>query len=187
MRIIAGRLRGKKLSSPEDKKIRPTLDRVREAIFNMIAFEIPEAKVLDLFGGTGAMSIEAVSRGAAYATVIDNDRASVRLIKKNIEDCSLQNEITLVQGDYIDFLTKNTKKKQKFDIIFVDPPYHGEMVTNILNEIDESSVLEEDGTVVLETDRDYNTVDETHRLIKVKEKLYSKSKVSVYRFKKSQD
>lgn len=184
MRIIAGRLRGKKLSSPQDKRIRPTLDRVREAIFSMIAFELADAQILDLFGGTGAMSIEAISRGSRHATVVDNNRDSIRLIKKNVTDCSLDEEITIVESDYTDFLLKIGKMKRKFDIIFVDPPYAGEMVANVLNEIDESSILNERGYVILETDRECDTPDETEKLMKTKERLYSKSKVSVYRFKK---
>lgn len=183
MRVIAGRLRGKKLISPEDYRVRPTLDRVREAVFSMIAFEVPEAKVLDLFGGTGAMSIEALSRGASHAVVIDKDPMSIELITKNVKLCGLEGKTRIIREDYTLFLTKNHKTGNKFDIIFVDPPYHGEMLATVLTEIDESDVLSETGYVILETDRGVQSAEDTQNLIKTKEKVYSKSKICIYRRK----
>lgn len=183
MRVIAGRLRGKKLIPPEDYSVRPTLDRVREAVFSMIAFEIPEAEVLDLFGGTGAMAIEALSRGASHAVVVDKERRSIDLIRKNVSICGLEDKTTIFHEDYAFFLTKTHKMGNKFDIIFVDPPYHGEMLATVLKEIDESDILSEDGYVILETDKGVQSAEETERLIRTKEKVYSKSRICIYRRK----
>ena len=122
MRIIAGKWKGKKLNTPPDSRIRPTLDRVRESIFSMISFDIPSSNVLDLFGGTGVMSLEALSRGANSATIVDNHKDSVTLIKKNITLCGATAQTTIFCGDYRDFLGKTNKTGNKFDIVFVDPP-----------------------------------------------------------------
>lgn len=186
MRIIAGKWKGKKLNTPPDSRVRPTLDRVREAIFSMIAFDIPSADVLDLFGGTGAMSLEALSRGANSATIVDYHKDSVDLIKKNINLCGANSQTTVFCADYGDFLIKSNKTGKKFDIIFVDPPYQGEMVKEVLEQIDENDVCGKNGIVILETDRDFSPMEQTEHLIKIKEKHYSKTKVSVYQMKQEE-
>ncbi len=183
MRIIAGNLRGKRLNTPEDESIRPTLDRVREAIFNMIAFDVPNSKVLDLFDGTGAMSLEAVSRGAKRASTVDNNKKSVQLIKENVKACRMEDKVDVFCEDYASFLAKSNKNGNKFDIIFVDPPYAGEMVQKVLEQIDENNVCSNRCIVILETDRGFDTAEETKHLIKHRERCYGKSKVSVYQMK----
>ena len=183
MRIIAGKWKGKKLNTPPDSRIRPTLDRVREAISSMIAFDIPSSDVLDLFGGTGVMSLEALSRGANSATIVDNHKDSVTLIKKNVGLCGANAQTTIFCGDYRDFLAKTNKTGHKFDIIFVDPPYQGEMVKEVLEEIDKNDVCDRNGIVILETARDFSPTEQTQHFIKIKEKNYSKTKISVYQIR----
>ena len=136
MRIIAGKWKGKKLNTPPDSRIRPTLDRVREAIFSMIAFDIPSSDVLDLFGGTGVMSFEALSRGANSAPIVDN--------------------------------------------------HQGEMVKEVLEEIDKNDVCGRNGIVILETARDFTPPEQTQHFIKIKEKNYSKTKISVYQIQQKE-
>lgn len=186
MRIIAGKWKGKKLNTPPDSRIRPTLDRVREAIFSMIAFDIPSSDVLDLFGGTGVMSLEALSRGANSATIVDNHKDSVTLIKKNVGLCGANAQTTIFCGDYRDFLAKINKTGNKFDIILVDPPYQGEMVKEVLEEIDKNDVCGRNGIVILETARDFTPPEQTQHFIKIKEKNYSKTKISVYQIQQKE-
>lgn len=186
MRIIAGKWKGKKLNTPPDSRIRPTLDRVREAIFSMIAFDIPSSDVLDLFGGTGVMSMEVLSRGANSATIVDNHKDSVTLIKKNVGLCGANAQTTIFSGDYRDFLAKINKTGNKFDIIFVDPPYQGEMVKEVLEEIDKNDVCGRNGIVILETARDFTPPEQTQHFIKIKEKNYSKTKISVYQIQQKE-
>ena len=149
MRVISGSARGKKLLCAEGLDVRPTLDRVKESIFNMIAFDLPEKNVLDLFSGSGALGIEALSRGAQSCTFIDKSAQSVNITKKNLEATHLLDSASVLNCDSIDFL-KNTDKK--FDIIFIDPPYESDLYEKSLNAIKESGILADDGFIVLEYD-----------------------------------
>lgn len=119
MRIVAGKHKGLKLSDFDFDNIRPTIDRVRENIFNKIQFNVPNANVLDLFGGTGAVSLEFVSRGAKKVTTCDSDNRSIRLIKENF--ARAHETPNLIIGDYLNCLSK--LKSEKFDIVFLDPPF----------------------------------------------------------------
>lgn len=146
MRIVAGKYRGITLLTFEAGNIRPTVDRVRENIFNKIQFNIPGAKVLDLFGGTGAISLEFLSRGALEVITCDSNPKSIDLIKKNFAKVKLQPN--LKNGDYKAVL-KGLQGK-KFDIIFLDPPYDTDYAEITLNTIESLDMLEEDGVIVYE-------------------------------------
>lgn len=146
MRIIAGKYRGISLLTFEAGNIRPTVDRVRENIFNKIQFNIPGAKVLDLFGGTGAISLEFLSRGAEKVITCDSNSKSIDLIKKNFAKVKLQPNLR--NGDYKVIL--KGLSGQKFDIIFLDPPYDTDYAEISLAMIDGGNILEEDGIIVYE-------------------------------------
>ena len=149
MRVISGSARGKKLLSTDGYDVRPTLDRVKESVFNMIAFDIPDTSVLDLFSGSGALGIEALSRGAKYSTFVDNSSQSILVTKKNLEATHLEDLATVVTSDSIEYLKKCHKK---FDIIFIDPPYESDLYEKSLLNIKENNVLTKDGFIVLEYD-----------------------------------
>ena len=149
LRVISGSARGKKLLCAEGRDIRPTLDRVKESIFNMIAFDIPDSDVLDLFSGSGALGIEALSRGAKSALFVDNSSSSLEITKKNLEMTHLLDKATLVKQDALDFL-KNTT--HKFDIIFLDPPYESSIYEDIIHEISQRGILKPSGILVIEAD-----------------------------------
>ena len=123
MRVISGTARGKKLNSLAGLETRPTLDRVKEALFNILQFNIKEASVLDLFSGSGALAIEALSRGAKQAVVCDNSNKAIKIIKENLEATRLIEKTEIINKDYIEALKKLNKESKKFDIIFLDPPY----------------------------------------------------------------
>lgn len=123
MRIIAGAFRGRRLHAPRSYRIRPTIDRVREAVFSMIAREVPEARVLDLFAGTGAMGLEALSRGASFCFFIDNSSEAVSLIGENIELCAAQDRSRIIQGPVASAIRRLGSENELFDLIFMDPPY----------------------------------------------------------------
>lgn len=120
MRVISGSARGKKLFSPIENHVRPTADRVKEAIFSAIQFELAGKKILDLFAGTGQIGIEALSRGAEFAAFVDKSLRSVQLTKKNLEAAGFSERAKLFGVDAAQFLSTCT---EKFDIIFLDPPY----------------------------------------------------------------
>lgn len=126
MRIVAGEFRGRKLHAPKGMNIRPTSDRVREAIFNIIGPRFPEVRVLDLFAGTGALGLEALSRGAAQAVFVDENSEAIRLISTNIKSCGVQDRSLVIQGPVdrvLRRLCKSEEPSEKFNLIFLDPPY----------------------------------------------------------------
>ena len=159
MRVISGVARGKKLNSLEGLETRPTLDRVKEALFNIIQFNIKDKKVLDLFSGSGALAIEALSRGAKEALLCDNSKNAIKVINKNLEETKLKDKAIVINRDYIDALKELNKETKKFDIIFLDPPYKSNYVLNSIENIINLDLLEDDGIIVVETD-DKNKIEE---------------------------
>lgn len=148
MRVIAGLYKGLKLNDFELENIRPTTDKVRESIFNIIQFKVSGSTFLDLFGGTGAISIEAVSRGA-NVFVVDSNKKSIDLIKKNTR--KINNEkIKILELDYLSALNYFAKEKQKFNFIFLDPPFESEFGEKCLIFIANNNLLADDGVIIYE-------------------------------------
>ena len=147
MRVISGSARGVQLRTPEGLKTRPTADRVKEAMFSIIQFDIPCSKVLDLFGGTGQLGIEALSRGASVSYFIDESEQACKLIKENLQKTKLSDKANVIRSDYASFL-KSTR--EKFDIIFLDPPYAEVFLENSLKMITEIDILQSSGIIVTE-------------------------------------
>lgn len=131
MRIITGKARGCKLYTLEGLETRPTTERVKQAVFSMIQFEIEGREVLDLFGGSGQMGLEAVSRGARHATIVDKSKQAVDVIYKNMLKTKLAPDCFVVKSDYADFL-KSRQGREQYDIVFLDPPYAGEALSESL-------------------------------------------------------
>ena len=128
MRVIAGSARGRRLKELPGMDTRPTTDKVKESIFNVIQFELEGRKVLDLFGGTGQLGIEALSRGSAHCTFVEMRRDALAVIKENLKMTNLQDCARVVQGDALAFLTSS---REKFDVILLDPPYHTDLMDHI--------------------------------------------------------
>ena len=147
MRVIAGTARGIVLKTPEGQKTRPTIDRVKEAMFSIIHFDLPGARVLDLFGGTGQLGIEALSRGAASATFVDQAEPACRLIKENLRRTKFENQGKVVRGDYMEYLSRC---RENYDIILLDPPYAEVFLENALKRIGEIDILQSGGIIVAE-------------------------------------
>ena len=143
MRVIAGSLGGRKLNTPADDAVRPTTDKVKEALFSSIQFELDGAKVLDLFSGSGQLGIEALSRGAASAVFVDKNRDSIALTNQNLALCSLH--ATVLHNDSIAYLEQC---KERFDIAFLDPPYGTGLLQQALPYV--SNVMHESGVIVAE-------------------------------------
>ena len=147
MRVVSGKARGVQLKTPEGLQTRPTADRVKEALFSIIQFDVPGTRVLDLFGGTGQLGIEALSRGAKSAVFVDADEKACNLIRENLRRCKMDADGQVVRGDYFDYLSRC---KQKFDIILLDPPYAEVFLENALKKITEIDILESGGIIVAE-------------------------------------
>ncbi len=148
MRVIAGKYRGRNLFSPKDQAVRPTTDRIKENVFNLLQTRVPGSEFLDLFGGSGAMTIEALSRGAARAVIVDYDRESVKLIKKNFSALGIGKEGQILEVDY--HAAAQTLFGRSFDIVFLDPPYHADFYENVLTTLSEYRLLKEGGVAVFE-------------------------------------
>lgn len=158
MRVISGTARGKKLSSLEGLETRPTLDRVKEALFNIIQFDIRDANILDLFSGSGALAIEALSRGASSAILCDRSTNAIRIINKNLEDTRLKDKAEVINKDYLQALSKLKNESEKFDIIFLDPPYKSNYIEKSIESILKYDLLAKDGVIIAETD-DENIIE----------------------------
>ena len=150
MRVITGTARGKRLLSPEGLDTRPTADRVKEAIFNIIQFDVEGRHVLDLFCGSGQLGIEALSRGAYSCVFADMDRRAADIARKNIESCRFTEQSEVFCSDSIALLSR--MKKGRFGLIFLDPPYHGDLLNQALLKICTLDLLAQGGIIVCETE-----------------------------------
>lgn len=159
MRVISGTARGKKLNSLEGLQTRPTLDRVKEALFNILQFDLKDSRVLDLFSGSGALGIEALSRGAKETVFCDNSNKAINIIKDNLEATKLTNKAKIKNKNYITTLKELKTELKKFNIIFLDPPYKSDYSIKSVEYILEYELLAEDGIIVVETD-DKNKIEE---------------------------
>ncbi len=152
MRIISGKARGTKLYTLEGTETRPTLDRVKEALFNIIQDKITDSIFLDLFSGSGAIGLEAASRGTKKAILCEKSPKAIEIIKKNVEKTHLKDKILLYEGDYEAFIT--TKLKETPDIIYLDPPYKTEYVINAIKILKEQQKIKSTTIIIVETDRE---------------------------------
>lgn len=151
MRVITGSARGTKLQAPEGENTRPTTDRVKEAIFSMIQFDIEGRTVLDLFAGSGQMGIEALSRGAARATLIDSSRDAVNLIIENAKKTKLFDKCRISCSDYASFI-KGASGREKYDLVFLDPPYASGYVPKALRGLWDGEMLAAGSHIICETE-----------------------------------
>ena len=147
MRVITGTARGIQLLTPKGMQTRPTADRVKEAMFSIINFDVPGARVLDLFGGTGQLGIEALSRGAKSAVFVDAREDACKLIRENLKRTKREGNASVVRSDYLQYLSCC---REKFDIILLDPPYAEVFLENALNHITEIDILQSGGIIVTE-------------------------------------
>jgi len=153
MRVSGGSLRGRRLVTFRGGRIRPTSDMVREAVFNIIAcrLAVEGASVLDLFAGTGAMAIEALSRGAKRAVLVDSDARAVAVIKRNLESCSLTGAARVVRADALEAVRRLAKRGESFDIVFIDPPYESSLLEKTVRAVLKGKLARPGGLVVAET------------------------------------
>lgn len=149
MRVIAGSARGTKLVACEGRSVRPTLDRVKESVFSMLTGRIADARALDLFAGSGALGIEALSRGARSCVFVDKSRQHLDVAQQNIQKTRLAERASLVCADFAQYLRS---AEGPFELVFLDPPYGGTFVGDALAHIRERGLLAPDGLVVCELD-----------------------------------
>ncbi len=176
MRVITGTARGMTLSTLEGETTRPTSEKVKEAVFSAIQFEIEGARVLDLFAGSGQLGIEALSRGAKSAVFVDSDKAAVRVITSNVKKTGFNDKSEIYTRDYSSFLNMNVSR---FDIVFLDPPYSAGILEKALDKV--SDFVDEKGIVICEHPHTSSLPDEAGGLKKYREYKYGKTAVTIYR------
>ena len=174
MRVITGSARGRKLKTPENFDIRPTTDNVKEALFNILQFDVEGRRVLDLFAGTGQLGIEALSRGAKSAVFVDADREALRIVRENLKACGLTGELR--QQDALSVL----RQGGKFDLIFVDPPYDAGLYESVLEGINSVDKLSDGGIIICESRRETPMPEMRAPYRKKKEYHYGKVKLCLY-------
>lgn len=158
MRIIAGKYKAKVINSPKTEKTRPTLDRVKEAMFSILIPYTLDANVLDLFSGTGNLGLESISRGAKFAWLNDSSNIAISTIISNVELTKAKTCVKITKKDYIKCLRQIQNQNMYFDIIFLDPPYDSKFAIETLKYISENkNILAKDGIIVYETDKNYMT------------------------------
>jgi 16S rRNA (guanine(966)-N(2))-methyltransferase RsmD len=186
LRLTGGTFRGRVIQTPKNDRTRPTQARLRQALFNSLQSSIPQAKVLDLFAGSGALGFEALSRGAEHVTFVEMDRSAIRVLEKNIETLKVQQQVVVV-NDSVDSSVSRIRSLGPFDLILADPPYEGGWETKLLNTLPWRELLTEEGIFCLEWGVQKSIVselpDELPDLIKVREKNYGDSMLSTFQKK----
>lgn len=178
MRVISGTARGIRLKTPDGVLTRPTSDRVKEAVFSIIQFEVQGSRFLDLFGGSGQMGIEALSRGAKSAVIVDGRRDACKLINENLRITRLQDHAKVIQSDYLGYLDRC---KETFDLIFLDPPYAEVFLENALKRISEIDILSDRGIIICERPADKTLDMEIPGLVRGKDYRYGNTWITLFR------
>ncbi len=181
MRVVSGKARGLKLKSIESDSTRPTKDMVKEALFSMLLSYVDDATVLDLFSGSGAIGIEALSRGASKCYFNDNNKECIDVINENLEKAKFSDLAEVFHLDYLDMLKE--VRNVSFDIIYVDPPYNKGLGKKAIETISSYDLLKKNGVLVFETDTYEETPEMIGNYIKFKSKKYGRNIISFYKLK----
>ncbi|WP_196592833.1 16S rRNA (guanine(966)-N(2))-methyltransferase RsmD [Pectinatus sottacetonis] len=182
MRIITGCARGTKLKAPKGMNTRPTADRIKESLFNILNFKLAGAIILDVFAGSGSLGLEALSRGAKKAVFIDMDSDSIKVVQANVLHTHLQDKADIFQGDALNLIKVLARKRQQFDFIFCDPPYHKGICETVLNMVETYEILSKNGMFIAETGADEQITLEKDRFSLIRSKVYgATTKIDIYK------
>lgn len=180
MRVISGKARGLKLNTPKNEDVRPTTDRVKESLFNIINGYIIDGEILDLFAGTGSLGIECLSRGASKCVFVDLNKSSIDIVKSNINKARVEANSEVMNMDFKSAIEKVKNNSYKFDVIFMDPPYYKDMFIDALKKIEQSNILKEDGIIVVEHDTKHEFPENVGKLCKNRNKKYGNTTLTFY-------
>lgn len=184
MRIIGGIYRGKKITLPEDKKTRPLKDIVKESIFNLIEhsnkfkIEIKNSLVLDLFAGSGSFGLECISRGAKKVVFIENYSKILNILKRNINSINATKNTNIIEKNCFDYLLENNQFQNKFNLIFLDPPYKEERINVLIDKIKENEFLKDDGIIIVHRHKKNNLII-SKKIDILDERIYGISKITI--------
>lgn len=181
MRVISGTARGISLNAPEGMGTRPTTDRVKENLFNIIQNEIRDKKVLDLFSGSGALAIEAVSRGACEAVLVEPDKRCYTVISENLKRTRLDGRARIIRIAAEPAILQLQREGMRFDLVFMDPPYQQGWIVQTLDQLADSGILNPGALVVVEHEASDPSPDHIGSIRKTHEKKYGRTALSIYR------
>ena len=180
MRVIAGSQKGRRLMASRGDGLRPTSDRVKEALFSILGSRTDGARVLDLYAGTGAIGIEALSRGAQVATFVEPDAASLKALRANLDRCNLAPQALVHACTVESFLRRQQSSESTYDIIFADPPYHDGSAPALLPSLDQAGIMTTDSIVILEHFSKVTVPSEVGRLVRLRQYRYGDTTLSVF-------
>ena len=178
IRVIAGTLRGRRLSTIRGIKVRPTSDRVRESIFSILSRKVLNARVLDLFAGTGALGIEALSRGSEFAVFIESGRQAYTMIKQNVSSCGLEDRCECIRWNAVKNLNCLQSIREPFNLIFMDPPYNKGLISPVLKNLLKIHALQNGAVIVVEHAGTERFVEDAPELRLTDQRIYGKTLVS---------
>lgn len=180
MRVISGEFRGRNLEQLVGMEIRPTSDRVKESLFNILGTRLIDCAFLDLFAGTGGIGIEAYSRGASRVVFIDESAKSIKILKSNLDKLGISEKVEVHNTDYLNAINKLAYDNKKFDIIFIDPPYLKGYEQNALTQISECKMLADEGIIIVEHDLKDKMPESTGKLKLTRQNKYGNTMLSFY-------
>lgn len=183
MRVVAGEYGGRRLKAVPGMKTRPTTDKVKEAMFNIIGPYLEGGQVLDLFAGSGGLSIEAVSRGADHATLVDRQYQAIKTIHENLSVTKEEDKFTVLKGDAYKMLNKLSKQEQGFDYVFLDPPYKKQQILELMEQLKKLGLLNTDALIICETDQVADLPEELADFELIKKADYGITELTFYRYK----
>ena len=182
MRVVSGTCKGRPLKAVPGTSTRPTTDKVKEAIFNMIGPYFNGGLGLDLFGGSGGLGIEGLSRGLDKVIFVDKDAKAIQTMKSNIESCDFSSKVEIYRNDALRAIKALTKRDIQCDLIFLDPPYHKQQLKDLIEYIDVNQLLVQNGIVVAEHATDIDLPQQINRLERAKYEKYGISAVSIFQY-----
>ncbi|MBR5048695.1 MAG: 16S rRNA (guanine(966)-N(2))-methyltransferase RsmD [Erysipelotrichaceae bacterium] len=186
MRVISGTARNRRLEAPKGLDTRPITDRIKESLFNIWQFRVEDSRFLDLFSGSGSVGIEAMSRGARLTVMVDAGREAVNVIKKNIDSCKLKDvHHEVCKEDVFSAIRRLDGLGYKFDLIYADPPFtQPDLYEPLMQALGSSSLLDENGSLAIRSEKDLELAEEYGNLVKYREKTYGISHINFYQSSK---
>jgi 16S rRNA (guanine966-N2)-methyltransferase len=181
MRVVSGKCKGHPLKAVPGQSTRPTTDKVKESIFNIIGPYFNGGIGLDLFGGSGGLGIEALSRGLEKVIFVDIDQKAVQTIKQNVEACRLKEQVEVYRNEAEKALKALIKRQQSFELIFLDPPYHQQKLQALISIIESNLLLNKDGKIVVEHSTDVEMPESIGKLMLVRSEKYGITAISIYK------
>lgn len=176
MRVITGEARGRRLITLEGENVRPTTDKVKEGIFNIIQFDVPNANVLDLFAGSGQLGIEAISRGAKHCNFVDASKRSLDVVRENLKVCGFEKRASVFSGSAESFVRLT---HEIFDIVFLDPPYRKHLINEVLPFV--AQKMSDGGVIICETSAEEELPHSAADFFVAREYKYGKIKITTYK------